>query len=41
MDDFKDNIPSVQINNLVKSELDTFRNKFPVLKDADNFNFLI
>ena len=41
MDDFKDNIPSVQINNLVKSELDSFRNKFPVLKDADDFNLII
>ena len=41
MDDFKDNLPSVQINNLVKSELDSFRNKFPVLKDADDFNLLI
>ena len=41
MDDFKDNMPSIQINNLVKSELDSFRNKFPVLKDADDFNLLI
>ena len=41
MDNFKNNIPSIQINNLVKSELISFRNKFPVLKDADDFNFLI
>ena len=41
MDDFKDNMPSVQINNLVKRELVSFRNKFPVLKDADDFNLLI
>jgi len=40
MDDFMDNMPRVQINKLVKSELDSFRNKFPVLKDADDFNFL-
>ena len=41
MDDFKDNMPRVQVNNLVKSKLDSFRNKFPVLKDADDFNLLI
>ena len=41
MDDFMDNIPRVQINNLDKNELDSFRNKFPVLKDADDFNLLI
>ena len=41
MDDFKDNMSIVQINNLVKSKLDSFRNKFPVLKDADDFNLLI
>ena len=41
MDNFKDNKPRVQINNLVKSKLDSFRNKFPVLKDADDFNLLI
>lgn len=41
IDNFKNNIPSVQINHLVKSELVSFRNKFPVLKDADDFNFLI
>ena len=41
MDDFMENRPRVQINNLDKSELDSFRSKFPVLKDADNFNFLI
>ena len=40
MDDFMDNMPRVQINKLVKSELDSFRKKFPVLKDADDFNFL-
>jgi hypothetical protein len=26
---------------LDKNELDSFRNKFPVLKDADDFNLLI
>ena len=41
MDDFMENRPRVQINNLDKSELDSFRNKFPVLKDADDFNLLI
>ena len=41
MDNFKDNMPRVQINNLVKSKLASFRNKFPVLKDADDFNLLI
>ena len=41
MDDFMENRPRVQINNLDKSELDSFRSKFPVLKDADNFNFVI
>ena len=41
IDDFKKNTPRVQINTLVKSELDLFRNKFPVLKDADAFNFLL
>ena len=40
MDDFMENMPRVQINNLDKNELDSFRNKFPVLKDADDFNFL-
>ena len=41
MDDFMENMPRVQINNLDKNELDSFRNKFPVLKDADDFNLLI
>lgn len=41
MDDFMENMPKVQINNLDKNELDSFRNKFPVLKDADDFNLLI
>ena len=41
IDDFKENMPSVQINNFVKRELASFRNKFPVLKDADDFNLLI
>jgi predicted amidohydrolase len=41
MDDFMENMPRVQINNLYKNELDSFRNKFPVLKDADDFNLLI
>ena len=41
IDDFKENMPSVQINNFVKRELASFRNKFPVLKDADDFNILI
>ena len=41
MDDFMENRPRVQINNLDKSELDSFRNKFPVLKDADDFNFVL
>ena len=41
MDNFKNNMPRVEINTLVKSELDSFRNKFPVLKDADDFNLLI
>lgn len=41
MDDFMENMPRVQINNFDKNELDSFRNKFPVLKDADDFNLLI
>ena len=41
MDNFKNNMPRVEINTLVKSELDSFRNKFPVLKDADDFNLLL
>jgi len=41
IDDFKKNTPRVQINTLAKSELDLFRNKFPVLKDADDFNLLL
>ncbi|MDA9666483.1 amidohydrolase [bacterium] len=39
LDNFKINEPQISIHSLHKKELNNYRTKFPVLKDADNFTF--
>ena len=40
LDKFTDNNFHIEKSVLIKTDLNTFREKFPVLKDADDFNLL-
>ena len=39
LDNFKNNQAKISINNFDKNKLNDYREKFPVLKDADDFTF--
>ena len=41
LDKFEINQPKIAINSFHKKDLNKYREKFPVLKDADDFNLLI